>query len=1601
MYTSKCNTVRVRELMVSRSQEPKFFTRRDIEQAMLEAVLTRKLDALESVIVGGTKYMKQMKQGQLSFETALHLAAQLEFVEAIGLLLLCQAVKDDNPKAVTMLLSDPLNTNTCLWYVPLVREARISGRLQTIRPIYLSVMLERPAVTKELLLFTDLDMKKRYVDWSGLRLNDMHPTWIQAIAPWVLTMRVTRNRLSQCPKEILQAKQLRRLDLSENHLHSVPPGLFALPNLENLDLKKNFLQELPEVKEWSQSLLVLDLSGNKLDLLPNSLQDSNIQMLLLSKNSLSQLPRVLCHIHNMTTLDISYMGFSKSDLPPELCKRGLTVICKAGQEAPEGNFARLGRTLARQRTRVRQTKPNSHMNLVIIGGSDVGRRLVTTKLHSKSAQVTDSGPLEIIEWSYRKAIWSTKVNFNTLVLPNDADLHHLYPCFFRPSALYIIIVDLTEIFSLPEQIQAPIAMLKRYYAMANIQFVLILPPKYPQPFNAHECADYNKLEVLKSKSKTEMQSFYFHETVVMSEDPTLGGGVVTDPRPKIYEAALNSRLCEMCIIGMEWPESFYELVAPLQKRAQFLQQQGRPMVITEEELWHIVQESCRDERPPRAELPDIIDFLEMVGAVFLYADPIQRLKDFFFLCPCWIFETLSTVLGKVKEGKQVVRLVGDVRRIAVENSIPRYLVDPLLHLLARYAIALPTGSAQILFPYLLSSTNLPKPDRKEGALRRQFSPITQSLPCDIWPRLISLVVSRHYEIVTPVSGEGASAELEPHEGLLSTCPLPTGPDADCRLESSAAGPPDNGFDMFDGNGMALKTVAGGKIRRRDITLTERLGRKPASFYHPKRQGAEDISLSGLPGNVKLWDRAIQFSAEPYHYFIHPCKSNYSEAGIEVATPNTKEGHLVMARLSFLLQNLLQDCYPDLYLLDRQQKNSMMENVLCPSCILNSVQFPTSFAVTASLPSVRRSSNASCSQGESHFTEYSHLLPDVHLLDIPSSYHIKMEDLAMVHQMPLHVSSDHVVYPAQFKKKSVLVKEYLWRQQVSPILPYFQMRQEATLLLNLQHSNVVKLLAVLPCFISKDGDCRPAIVLERALMGTLRDNLLDQETTIRRIVCFHMACQVAEALSFLHFSNIVYRALRASSVLVWSVDLKDDFSVKLTNFNRARKSFPSGLFTKPGLLCVQAPEMYHMEESQQYTEKVDIYAYGFLLYELMTEKAVTSQFLSSQPPKLKENLFPLYGNLVDTMHSCWNVDPDKRMSAFDIQEKMRNVVYQLLQYTQYLHDTSLVRHCCMVESARQIWCCCDDDLKTQIFIISAEEDLSILGSLEMDDRSHCIAAMDSQVLIGLNNASVRVYDTQKYQFTGSHKVEDSVSTLAVGDTYAFVGQANGTITCHPKLAFPHNCVTISVGHDPVYSMVVIQDVLLVACGREVVQLNADEDVQVQQRWEGCTLEEVGIKALVVGQENKVAWTITRQGLALRTWELERSTCVHTLDLKDLLEPICSAKQIPKAERVLSLLVYEDTLWLSFNNGMIIIMDTTRVPVSLITWFRPYRREAKCQLIVPSLGAAQLLKATIVTSGYVTLGATAHAKSQDKPAVSYWEALTASELRLLVRRELQTV
>lgn len=1589
----------VKDLMSLKGPEQDSFQRHDIEEAIMLAVMKKSLEILEYVIIAGTKYLRKSIPAFPMLETALELAFQLEFIEGIGLLLLCKAVYENTPKLVTRLLSEP--TSSQKWYIQPVREALDSGRMRTVLPIHLSVMLERAEVTKELLLLTELDMKKRHVDWSNLRLHTLHSTWIQAITPWVLHLKVTRNRLLKVPVEILQASQLLRLNLGENQLRYIPPGLFALPNLQDLNLRSNLITDLQNVPEWSPSLISLNLSKNQLESLPQTIQNAMIETLILSHNHFQSLPKVVYHMPNLSTVEVA--DLASSDVPQAFGSRNRpTVHTKRNEEIKDGSLARLSRKLGQLRGREKQSKPNNNLCLIVMGGSDRGRQLLTQKLLSAKTLHNNNGPLELLLWSYRKSVFGTsRINFTTLILPNDSVLCHLYPCFFNPCALFVIAIDLGENYPIMEQINVPMMLLSRYVPKANVQFVLL------QPYGSHQdTSELRKLEEVKNAPQYK-DFMVFHETFIVSEDPSANANTVTDPRPKFFETAQNVKVNGINVIGASFPENYFGIVEGIGREVQTREAHGSPLALTEQDFWKVVEGSCKGDKPVLAELPDIQEFLKLSGLVIHFPDPNFHLRNFYFICPCWTFDAVSSIISKVtSEG----RLVWPLKELqSALGLLSPNIFLPIMRILMRYAVALPIAKDCCFFPFLLSTSLPPAPSAQNTVLRRQFSPINRTLPCDIWHRIIAMVVMCYSDIVEGVIVRHLSRAItvdgtEEAVKAKDTLQVQATSESFEILGESVDYRPPLGGNPIDGKTFRLTN----KAKQKMVPLSQRLGRQTSSFYQGKKKPTS-TSLNGIPETLSLYDSAVVCDAKPCFFLIRPApRTSYCGVGIEIATPNTKEGRTLMARLCFLLQNLLQDWYPELYSLDSASSSELSENVLCPACIIDGQTSFTQFGVAASIPSLKRIDNASCNKRENHSTPYTNLLPDIYMQDMPESCHVKMADFTNVHKLPIHTSVDHCMYPAKWKGSDVLLKEYSWNERLSPLLPYFQMRQEVTLLQKLSHVNIIKMQGLMLDFPGRDNTTSPGIVLERAPIGTLRDNLWVEGGSVTRMMRFHIGKQVASALDYLHSCGVIYRALRSSSVLVWSLDYREDVNIKLTNFNRARRVYAYGLHNKPNLQfpCVQAPEVYMFSYSEDYTEKVDIYAYGFLIHEIMSLKPIASQSSVTQPPKLKESFLTMYSSLADLMQQCWKEEPDERPTALQIFSKMKSPVFQMHYSSQSLPEKAKVRHCCIVESAHQIWCSCDvespqqiwsttnEATKTQIFIISADSGMSILGSHELKQLANCIASMDSQVLIGLNKGTFRVYESQKYQCTAKCTVTDSVTTVAVNDIYAFVGQANGTLTYYPKLSFPNNSADIQFGNDPIFSMVVIQNVLLVACGTEMIQVNAEDIVSEVKRWSGCTTRENAIYSIATSEMRNCVWTITRTGLTLRTWDLETTECLYELDLQTVLAPICESEGTTRADRVLSILSYGDVVWLSFSNGMVTIMDARMDPMPLITWFRPHVKDTKCQLLIPPLSPDQKGKGRIVTTGYGDHTSTD--TRSDKPVVSFWEALKVDELNLLVSR-----
>merc|ERR1712196_603929 len=90
----------------------------------------------------------------------------------------------------------------------------------------------------------------------------------------------------------------------------------------------------------------------------------------------------------------------------------------------------------------------------------------------------------------------------------------------------------------------------------------------------------------------------------------------------------------------------------------------------------------------------------------------------------------------------------------------------------------------------------------------------------------------------------------------------------------------------------------------------------------------------------------------------------------------------------------------------------------------------------------------------------------------------------------------------------------------------------------------------------------------------------------------IALETAEGFTYLHYMSIVHRDIKSQNVLLTSFTR----GVKICDFGLARRKSDlcTGRMQWAGTPSYMAPELFR---KQTYTEKVDVFAFGALLYEL--------------------------------------------------------------------------------------------------------------------------------------------------------------------------------------------------------------------------------------------------------------------------------------------------------------------------------------------------------------------------------------------------------------------
>lgn len=202
----------------------------------------------------------------------------------------------------------------------------------------------------------------------------------------------------------------------------------------------------------------------------------------------------------------------------------------------------------------------------------------------------------------------------------------------------------------------------------------------------------------------------------------------------------------------------------------------------------------------------------------------------------------------------------------------------------------------------------------------------------------------------------------------------------------------------------------------------------------------------------------------------------------------------------------------------------------------------------------------------------------------------------------------------------------------------------------------------PNIISFKGICTQApcycIVMEFCPYGQLYEILRDDRHLPQGLL-FNWVKQICNGMTYMHLHKIIHRDLKSPNILVTHNDV-----IKISDFGTSREwSDKSTKMSFAGTVAWMAPEVIRNEPC---SEKVDVWSYGVVLWELMTHEVpyrnvdssaviwgVGSNSLHLPIPSSCPDGFKLL------MNQCWSTNPRNRPTFRQIQMHLEIALPDLL------------------------------------------------------------------------------------------------------------------------------------------------------------------------------------------------------------------------------------------------------------------------------------------------------------------------------------------------------
>ncbi|MBN3288139.1 LRRK1 kinase, partial [Polyodon spathula] len=1046
------------------------------------------------------------------------------------------------------------------------------------------------------------------------------------------------NCLKELPLQIFQLEALVSLKVSENQLTALPsPNKWTCSQLKSLDLSKNHLGKTEEGAKtkrrgffttWSrrgpdtasliefpgflsECLEVLFLNDNQLEAVPQSVCClKSLNELYLSHNpGIRELPPELGQLSNLWQLDIEELNIG--NIPAEVRKEGPIAV------------------LAFLRAHLRKAEKCKLLKMIVVGPPRQGKSALLEALQTgKVPQMLQN------ETSIRTSKWElerpngvkAKVGMHTVVLcicviaTFQQGSPYFALCYLparAPNAAVVVVGTHLDL----------INSKFRTERIATLRAYVLAVCRSPSGTRATGYPDVTCKHLQEVSSKT-LEGFDGLRRLLFQVSCNI---------KDMSNAATPQKL-----VGRLIPKSYLLLQEAVLAERLRRDLEDEVQYLTDVQLEQIIEQNPDSDIKDYEDLQSALSFLIETGALLHFPDTSHGLRNLYFLDAVWLSECLERIIS-IKSSKSVVKngviKAEDLRMLLVGTGFTAETEEQYFQFLAKFEIALPVASDSYLLPHLLP----PKPGLDIHGFRQQTANTIQRLfkmsfvPAGFWQRFIARMLISLTEM-----------DLQSFENKKNTKSL--------RKRQSI-----------------IYSFAGNQQRNRCSTFRVR---RSQTIY---------------------WKEGLLVTFDGGYLSVESSDLNWKKkksGGIKIICQSENRDFSAMAFITDHVNSLIDQWFPALTASENDGTLLIEQYAPCPFCA-------TATTERADVPGASRAvhyfnmedcvhaamqlDHIVCPNHPSVPVPLQELVPELFMTDLPARLFLEKSSLEYSEDESNILGqggSGTVIFKAQYKDTPVAVKRFQFkrcRQQsldastdtmvrhlrsMDALRIFSEFRQEASMLHSLQHPCIVSLIGI-----SIHPLC---FALQLAPLGSLNTVLEEYSKGVLfmplgPMLTFKAAYQIAAGLAYLHRKNIIFCDLKSDNILVWSLETNDPVNVKLSDYGISRQSFHEGALGVEGTPGYQAPEIL---PGIVYDEKVDMFSYGMVLYELLSgRRPVLGQHQLQIVKKLSKGIRPVLGLpeevqfhcLQTLMLQCWDTKPEKRPVALSLLKQMQEPSFPTFMY----------------------------------------------------------------------------------------------------------------------------------------------------------------------------------------------------------------------------------------------------------------------------------------------------------------------------------------------------